>query len=148
MSQLFESATSTWWKFPRHRIGLRPATPTNRGELWEDLILLCRPFLNIPLLIGGDFNVMLAIEVQPNDAGGLNLRSAHFREVLAQLGLDELGLADRRFTWRGPTSQSRIDQFLYSLELNDIYALVEVTSLPRPLPDHTPLLWTSQVGSI
>ena len=54
---------------------------------------------------------------------------------------------DQRFTWRGPTSQSRIDRFLYSPELSDIYALAEVTSLPRPLSDHTPLLWASQVGS-
>ena len=66
--------------------------------------------------------------------------------MLANLGLGEVGPTDRRFTWRGPTSQSRIDRFLYSPELNDIYALAEVTSLPRPLSDHTPLLWATQAG--
>ena len=120
-----------------------PAIPTNRGELWEDLTQLCRAFPNIPLFIGGDFNVMLAAEDLPNDMGGLDPGLARFREVLAHLGLDELGLIDRRFTWCGPTSQSRIDRFLYSLEHNDIYALAEVTSLPRPLFDHTLLLWAS-----
>ena len=124
-----------------------PAIPTNRGELWEDLLQLCRAFSNMPLLIGGDFNVTLDAEDRPNDMGDLDPGSARFREVLAQLGLGELGPGDRRFTWSGPTSQSRINRFLYSPELSDIYALAEVTSLPRPLSDHTPLLWTSQVGS-
>ena len=116
-----------------------PAIPTNR-ELWEDLIQLCRAFLNMPLLIDRDFNMTLAAENWPNDTGDLDSRSARFREVLAQLGLDELGPADRRFTWGGPTWQSRINRFLYSPEISDICALAEVTSLPRPLSDHTPLL--------
>ena len=124
-----------------------PTIPTNRGELWEHLFLLCQAFSNMPLLIGGDFNITLDAEDRPNDMGSLDPGSARFREVLAQLGLGELGPANRRFTWRGPTSQSKIDRFLYSPELSDIYALAEVTSLPRPLSDHTPLLWMSQVGS-
>ena len=86
-----------------------PGIPTNRGELWEDLFLLCRAFPNMPLLIGGDFDVALDAKDQPNDMGGLDPGSARFREVLAQLRLGELGPADRRFTWRGPMSQSRID---------------------------------------
>ena len=68
--------------------------------------------------------------------------------MLAQLGLGELGPADRRFTWHGPSLQSRIDRFLYSPELSNVYVLAEVTSLPRPLSDHTPILWTSQVGPV
>ena len=52
----------------------------------------------MPLLIGGDFNVTLDAEDRPNDMGGVDPGSTRFREVLAQLGLGELGLADRRFT--------------------------------------------------
>ena len=107
-----------------------PATPTIWGELWEDLTLLCKAFPNMPLLIGGDFNVTLAAEDWLNDEGSLDPGSARFREVLAQLGLGKLGPTDQRFTWRGPTSQSRIDRFVYSPELSDIYTLAEVTSLP------------------
>ena len=107
---------------------------------------LCRTFPNMPLLIGADFNVTLTAADRPNDTGSLDPGSARFREVLANLSLGEMGPTDRRFSWRGPTSQSRIDRFLYSPELSDVYALVEVTSLPRSLSDHTPLLWASQVG--
>ena len=100
----------------------------------------------MPLLIGGDFNVTLTAADRPNDTGGLDPGSARFREMLANLNLGEMGPSDRRFTCRGPTSQSRIDQFLYSPELSNVYTLTEVTSLPRPLSDHTPLLWVSQAG--
>ena len=46
-----------------------------------------RAFPNMPQLIDGDFNVTLAAEDRPNNMGGLDPRSARFREVLAQLGL-------------------------------------------------------------
>ena len=81
-----------------------PAIPTNRGELCEDLTQLYRAFPNTSLLISEDFNVMLAAKDQPNNMGGLDPGSICFKEVLAHLGLDELGPMDRRFTWRGPTS--------------------------------------------
>ena len=57
-----------------------------------------------------------------------------------------MGPSDRRFTWRGPTSQSRLDRFLCSIELLDRFPLAEVISLPRPLSDHTPISWSTQAG--
>ena len=128
--------------------GYGPMVPTVWGDLWEDLIQLCRIFPNPPVLIGGDFNVMLADADQPNNTEGRDQGSVRSREVLAQLGLGEMGPFDRRFTWRGPMSQSRIDRFLSSTEILNIHALAEVTSLPRPLSNHTPLIWASQVGLV
>ena len=125
-----------------------PSNVSNRGELWEDLTHICETFPNTALLIGGDFNVTLNAEDRPNDLGGNDPGSARFRETLAHLSLGEMGPANQRFTWHGPTSQSRIDRFLYSPELCDIYALAEVTSLPRPVSDHTPLVWASQMGAV
>ena len=124
-----------------------PPVASNGEELWEDLTQLCLTFPNAALLIGGDFNVTLTAEDRPNDMGGQDPGSARFRETLAHLGWGEMGPVDQRFTWHGSTAQSRIDRFLYSPELSDAYALAEVTSMPRPLSDHTPLLWSSQVGS-
>ena len=62
-----------------------PAIPTNWGELWEDLTQLCRTFPNMPLVIGGDFNVTLTAADRPNDTGSLDPGLARFREVLAIL---------------------------------------------------------------
>ena len=58
-----------------------------------------------------DFNVRLTPEDRPNDMGGQDPGSAHFRETLAHLGLGEMGPIEQRFTWHGPTTQSKIDRF-------------------------------------
>ena len=71
-----------------------PTIPTVRGELWEDLIQMCGVFPNLPIHIGGNFNVTLATADRPNDTGGRDHGSARFREVLAQLGLGEMGPSD------------------------------------------------------
>ena len=123
-----------------------PSIPSRRGKLWEDLAQLCRAFPDTPILIGGDYNVTLAADDRPNGAGGRDLGLAQFREVLAQQGLAKIGPFDQRFTWKGPSSQSRLDRFLCSIELLARFSLAEVTSLPRPLSDHTPILWSTHEG--
>ena len=59
-----------------------------------------------------------------------------------------MGPTDRRFTWRGPTTQSLLDWFLCSLELLESFPLALVTALPLPLSDHTPLMWNSNVETV
>ena len=56
------------------------------------------------MLIGGDFNVTLAVVDWSNDTGGRDQGSTRFKEVLAQLSLGEMGPSDRQFTWCGPRS--------------------------------------------
>ena len=123
-----------------------PSTTTLRGELWEDLVQLCVAFPDTPILIGGNFNVTLAAADRPYRAWGRDPRSAQLREVLAQLGLAEMGPSDRRFIWRGLTSQSLLDRFLCSIELLERFPLAEVTSLSRSLSDQTPISWSTQAG--
>ena len=123
-----------------------PTAVQRREELCEDLSQLCTIFPGSPLLIGGDFNVTLAPEDRPNGMGGCDPGSAQLRNLLNQFGLQEMGPADRRFTWRGPTAQSRLDRFLCSIEILERFPLAEVTSLPRPLFDHTRILWSSQLA--
>ena len=123
-----------------------PSIPSRRGELWTDLVQLCGAFPETSILIGGNFNVTLVAEDRSNGAGGRNLGSIQFREVLAQLGLVEMGPLDRRFTWRSHISESRLDRFLCSTELLALFPLAEVISLPRPLSGHMPISWSANVG--
>ena len=123
-----------------------PKAVMRQEELCEDLRQLCTRFSGSPLIIGGDFNITLAPDDRPNGLGGRDPGSAQLRLLLAHFGLQEMEPADRRFTWRGPTSQSHLDRFLCSIEMLERFPLAEVTSLPCPLSDHTPLLWSSQVG--
>ena len=39
-----------------------------------------------------------------------------------------------------------VGSILYSIELLALFLLAKVTSLPHPLSDHTPILWSTQVG--
>ena len=70
------------------------------------MIQMCETFPNHPVLIGGDFNETLEAEDRLNGMGGKDPRSVQFRETLLQLGLVKMGPSHRRFTWRGPSSQS------------------------------------------
>ena len=124
-----------------------PVAPTLRSELWEDLVQLHGAFPGSPILIGRDFNVTLTTSDRPNDGGGRDPGFSQFREVIVALGLAEIGPSDRRFTWKGPTPQSRLDHFLCYIELLAAFPLVEVTTFPRPLSDHTSIVWAARVGS-
>ena len=123
-----------------------PSAPALRHELGEDLVSLPGAYPDSPMLIGRDFNVTLQANDRPNGGGGWDPGSRQLREVIASLGLAETGPSDRRFTWRGPATQSRLDRFLCSIELLAAFPLAEVSTLPRPLSDHSPILWVTQVG--
>ena len=124
-----------------------PHSLARQLELWEDLLELATKFQGTRLIIGGDFNVTLKAADRPNGLGGQDPSSPQFRAVLAQTGLQELGPSDRRFTWRASTdsmARSRLDRFLCFVELLDLFPATEVTALPRPLSDHTAILWKPQ----
>ena len=63
------------------------------------------------------------------------------------LSLVEMGPMDRRFTWSGQSSQSRLNLFLCSVELLAAFPLAEVSALPRPLSDHMPIIWLAKAGA-
>ena len=123
-----------------------PTTAALWSEMWDDLVTLQGAHLDSPILIGEDFNVTIMANDRLNGGGGRDLGASQFREVIASLGMTEMGPSDQRFTWRGPTTQSRLDRFLCTTEILDSFPLAEVTSLPRPLSNHTPIYWTTQLG--
>ena len=123
-----------------------PTHPGRREELWEDLRQLHGAFPETPMLIGGDFNITLRANDRPNGGGGRDPGSAQFRELIDSLSLAEIGPLDRRFSWSGQSSQSRLDRFLCSVEMLAAYPLAVVSALLRPLSDHTPITWSAKAG--
>ena len=81
-----------------------PTVQTLPEELWEDIRLLYGVYPETPILIGGDFNVTLRADDRPNGGGGRDPGSSQFWDVIALVGMAEMGPVDCRFTWRGPTS--------------------------------------------
>ena len=123
-----------------------PTAAALRSELWDDLVRLQGAYPDSPILIGGDFNVTIMANDRPNGGAGRDPGSSQFREVIASLGMTEMGPSDQQFTLRGPTTQSRVDRFLCTTELLDAFPLAKVTSLSWPLSDHTPICWATQLG--
>ncbi|XP_050211903.1 uncharacterized protein LOC126662059 [Mercurialis annua] len=58
--------------------------------------------------------------------------------------LVDLPLHDRSFTWQNSLSKSRIDRCFSSLSAANIWRSSSLTSLPRGLSDHVPLLFQSK----
>ncbi|KAG5630156.1 hypothetical protein H5410_001873 [Solanum commersonii] len=68
---------------------------------------------------------------------------AEFSECINNLQLVDPPLFGRSFTWRrgeSHNSDSRIDRFLYSANLEDVFLQVRQTLLPRIGSDHNPIL--------
>ena len=106
-------------------------------------------FQGLPILIGGDFNVTLKARDRPNDMGGQGPDSEKFWAFITGAALIEMGPMDCMYTWRSMTSRnmrSRLDKFLGLVELAEHFPLTDVRSLPWPLSDHTPLVWTDNEG--
>ena len=69
-----------------------------------------------------------------------------FLDFIFSLGLMDIPLEGRKFTWsnnRETSTMSQIDRFLYSGEWEDRYPTVMQKRLPKVLSDHFPIILES-----
>jgi hypothetical protein len=96
----------------------------------------------LPLLIGGDFNIIRRKEEKNND--NFNSRWPFmFNAIIESLDLREIALSGRQFTWasrRETPTFEKLDRILASVEWENKFPLVMVRALTRTGSDHTPLL--------
>jgi hypothetical protein len=96
---------------------------------------------NVPLLIGGDFNIIRRAE-EKNKPGGVNKWSFLFNSIIDQNDLVEFELNNRLFTWsnnRNDPTFEKLDRFLASPEWDIAYNNITVLGLNRSFSDHVPL---------
>jgi endonuclease/exonuclease/phosphatase family metal-dependent hydrolase len=103
----------------------------------------------LPLLIGGDFNIIQRKEEKTNN--NFNTRWPFlFNAIIESLDLREIALSGRQFTWASrhtiPTYK-KLDRILASVDWENKFPLVSVRALTRTGSDHTPLL-TRQTGRL
>lgn len=85
-----------------------PNDREGRYVLWEDLIAL-KQEVECPMLILGDFNKILKPEERKwNSQWSLGIRE--FQAWQTEMGMLELPLLSRKFTWYRNNSASRIDR--------------------------------------
>jgi hypothetical protein len=103
----------------------------------------------LPLLVGGDFNIIKNPQEKNND--NYNDRWPFlFNDVIDSLDLQELGLSNRKFTWANSRSEptfETLDRTLVSTECEAKYPLTTVQALTREISDHTPLLLSTGSGT-
>jgi hypothetical protein len=97
---------------------------------------------SLPLLVGGDFNIIRNQSEKNNNRYNDRWPSL-FNDVINGLDLRELELSDQHFTWANnlqvPTYE-KLDRILVSTDWEFKFPRVTMQSLPRGISDHTPLL--------
>jgi mannosylglycoprotein endo-beta-mannosidase len=98
--------------------------------------------VSLPLLIGGDFNIIRNPSEKNNDKFD-NRWPFLFNAIIDGLDLREIEMSGRKFTWANSKSvptYEKLDRVLASTEWEQKFPLVTVDALNREISDHTPLL--------
>lgn len=119
--------------------------PNNVGDrrvVWRQLIDL-KHRSSTPLMVFGDFNEVM----KPEERKGGNRLYAGMEDFQAwqqEMGLVELPLLGRKYTWYRNSSASRIDRVFIDVEWLEIVSDLKLWGLERSLSDHCPLLVGSE----
>ncbi|XP_061362797.1 uncharacterized protein LOC133306487 [Gastrolobium bilobum] len=116
-----------------------------RNNIWEDLRKLSET-MNRPWLLGGDFNEIAYTNEKIGGVPADPTKCANFSSVLEDCQVIDLGYDGPLFTWQGPKWTilrrifKRLDRVVVNLEWRMMFDDARVSSLPRILSDHNPLL--------
>jgi endonuclease/exonuclease/phosphatase family metal-dependent hydrolase len=95
---------------------------------------------SLPLLIGGDFNIIR----NPNEKNNDNYDDRWpflFNAIINGLNLREIKMSGRKFTWASSNSvptYEKLDRVLASMEWEQKFPFLTVDALNREISDHTP----------
>ncbi|CAO2185858.1 unnamed protein product [Urochloa humidicola] len=92
-------------------------------------------------IIAGDFNLTRGEADNSNGTVHRHLADA-FNDTIHSLGLTDIPLLDRLFTWsnqRASPTLARLDRVLLNTSMIMTYPNTTLTSLPKPTSDHTPI---------
>ena len=98
--------------------------------------------LNEPWIAIGDFNLVRSPDEKSNCMVNQSLVSA-FNDSISRLGLMEIPLLGRSFTWtnaQSPPILAKLDRALVNLQHTVAFPSTSLHALPKPTSDHTPLL--------
>jgi hypothetical protein len=98
--------------------------------------------LDIPSLIGGDFNI-LRFANEKNKGGGVTRFSNEFNSIINKFALRELPLSGGMFTWsnnqENPTLE-KWDRILINHDWENLFPLSSARKIPRVISDHNPII--------
>ncbi|XP_062103092.1 uncharacterized protein LOC133814106 [Humulus lupulus] len=112
-----------------------------REQLWKDLVQLSKG-LNLPWIVGGDFNSVLNIKEWLEYRGNAN-EMIPFQNCITDCGLEDIKFNGNFFTWNNKQEgkdrvYAKLDRFLANHKWLDKYTTDEVTFFPEGEFDHSP----------
>ena len=123
------------------------AQECDKEEFLADLGLVCGD-QTMPLLIGGDFNI-IRFASEKNKAWRPSRWSDTFNSIINTYELRELDMDGGQFTWsnnqKNPTLE-KLDRFLMSKSWEMIFPLTTVHKLSRDVSDHCPIILDTMKG--
>ncbi|CAN6162275.1 unnamed protein product [Urochloa humidicola] len=119
-------------------------TPSDHRDSAEflDGLRELKPHVQGPWLLAGDFNLIRSAADKSGAAPDARLCAA-FNAAIDDLGVIELPLLDKLFTWSNKRSTpvlTRLDRVFVNVDQCRSYPNTSLTSVPRPTSDHTPIL--------
>ncbi|XP_016168464.1 uncharacterized protein LOC107611009 [Arachis ipaensis] len=102
--------------------------------VWKELSYVAGLFQR-PSYFLGDFNEITQVE-ERRGSDGLPSTTQDFKDWINDMGLVELPITDRKFTWFRGRSCSRIDRALVSLEWLEAFPETRLRGGSRGLSDH------------
>ncbi|XP_073362379.1 uncharacterized protein [Aegilops tauschii subsp. strangulata] len=100
--------------------------------------------VRLPWILNGDFNIVC--NPDERSSGRVNRRPMNkFRHKINRLGLHDMPLIRRRFSWCNQQEHAilaRLDCVLFNNAWEDLYPISDLLSLSSNISDHTPLLLT------
>ncbi|CAN6352985.1 unnamed protein product [Urochloa humidicola] len=118
-----------------------PADHRASLDFLEDLEALARSVTGRWVILG-DFNLTRGADENSNGNSNRALSDA-FNECINTLGLIDIPLLDRLYTWsnhRETPTLARLDRAFLNTAMSTTYPNSVLTSLPKPTSDHTPIL--------
>ncbi|CAN6236003.1 unnamed protein product [Urochloa humidicola] len=118
--------------------------PSDHRDSFEflDGLRELKPHIRGVWLLAGDFNLVRSAADKKGATPDARLCSA-FNDALSDIGVIELPLLDRLFTWSNKRSNpvlARLDRVFVNNDQCTVFPNTTLTSLPRPTSDHTPIL--------
>ena len=106
--------------------------------------------VQLPWILNGDFNIVTRED--ESSSGRANRRLMNkFRHTINKLGLHDMPLAGRKFTWcngQERTIMAKLDRVLFNNEWEGLFPISDLLPLSSNVSDHCPMLLSCSSGSI
>ncbi|KAL2235482.1 UNVERIFIED_CONTAM: hypothetical protein Sindi_1280400 [Sesamum indicum] len=123
----------------------RATEVTDRRELWDALETIAMQSVDIPWLIGGDFNTVRDLSEVCGASGDIRMAMEEFNGCVQNAGSLPLPMQEEWYTWHNCSANprnlwKRLDRMLINDRWTDQFPTSFYTSLNPRTSDHSPLV--------